>query len=283
MPELPEVETLCRGLKSHLEGAIIERVICRRKDLRFPLPKAFSVRLSGARITKVDRRAKYLLFHLSNSLIVLSHLGMSGRFRIEEALSIKRPGAFYDTSPEKTLHDHVIIDLNRQRRLVYNDTRRFGFMELLKKSELARRFLDIGCEPLSKNFTAKKLREVFQHKKMPIKAALLDQKLIAGIGNIYACEALFEAGISPFKAASNLSSKECEKLKTAIQAVLKQAIRHGGSTLRDFHNENSQSGTFQNEFKVYDRKGLPCPSCKTPVERIIQSGRSSFYCPLCQS
>jgi formamidopyrimidine-DNA glycosylase len=282
MPELPEVETVKRGLKPHLEGAVIKRVILKRKDLRFPLPAAFAKQLAGASIRKIDRRAKYLLFHLSNNLVILSHLGMSGRFRIETAVNTNNPGAFYDTTPSNTRHDHVVMEFGLKKRLIYNDARRFGFMQLLNKDELALRFTNIGIEPLSEAFTASALHKLLKGKKAPIKTALLDQKLIAGIGNIYASEALFEAKISPIKAAGKLSERQCAALAQAIRNVLKKAIKFGGSTLRNFHNENGASGAFQNEFKVYDRKNKPCPSCKTPIKRLAQSARSTFYCPNCQ-
>jgi formamidopyrimidine-DNA glycosylase len=282
MPELPEVETVRRGLSPHLKGARIARVTCMRKDLRFPLPAAFSKRLAGAKIVKIDRRAKYLLFHLSNNLVILSHLGMTGRFRIEGGKAAHSPGAFYDDTLASMRHDHVVIELNRQKRLVYNDARRFGFMELFKFEELGKRFAAIGIEPLSKAFTGITLHKLLEGKKAPVKAALLDQSLIAGIGNIYACEALYRAKISPCKPAKRLNAQQCTSLARAIKDVLKKAIRYGGSTLRDFHDENGASGAFQDEFKVYDRQDRPCPRCKTLIKRMIQSGRSSFYCSTCQ-
>ncbi len=282
MPELPEVETVRRGLDPHLRHARIKNVTCGRRDLRFPLPKALSAKLSGTTVLRIDRRAKYLLFHLSNGLILLSHLGMSGRFRIEGGKAVKNAGAFYDTTPVRTSHDHVTIDFDTGKRLVYNDARRFGFMELLKTSELERRFADIGIEPLSKAFGGASLQKCLKNRKTPIKTALLDQTLIAGIGNIYACEALHKAKISPGMRAGQLNARQCAALAAAIREVLNKAIRLGGSTLRDFHDAGGDAGRFQHEFHVYGRAGKPCLHCGNAIKSLTQAGRSTFYCPACQ-
>ncbi len=282
MPELPEVETVRRGLAPYLQGARIERVDLNRKNLRFPLPKAFAAKVKGAKILRIERRAKYLLFYLSNGLVLLSHLGMSGRYRIESKEINSDPGAFYDDAPAHNKHDHVILHLSGAKRLTYNDARRFGFMELIASNDIGRRFEAVGTEPLSKVFNGKILQRLLKGKKAPIKAALLDQRLIAGIGNIYACEALFKAGISPKKPAGRLTAQQCNALAKAIKDVLKKAIRLGGSTLNDFHDAAGSAGRFQHEFEVYDRKGEPCPRCWRKIASITQSGRSTFYCPACQ-
>ncbi|MES2906907.1 MAG: bifunctional DNA-formamidopyrimidine glycosylase/DNA-(apurinic or apyrimidinic site) lyase [Pseudomonadota bacterium] len=282
MPELPEVETVRRGLAPYLEGATIANVTLKRSDLRFPFPDRFARRLKGAAILRADRRAKYLLFHLSNNEVLIIHLGMSGRLRIERSKLTQSPGDFYDSTPASTKHDHVVIDLQAQGRLIYNDARRFGFMELIAANDIEKRFEDLGLEPLSAALNGKSLKKLFENKKVAIKLALLDQSLIAGIGNIYACEALFDAKVSPKKAAGKISLKESEWLSAAVKKVLKKAIKYGGSTLRDFHDADGKSGEFQNRFNVYDRKGQPCPQCKTPIERMTQGGRSTFYCPRCQ-
>jgi formamidopyrimidine-DNA glycosylase len=282
MPELPEVETVRRGLAPYLEGAKIARVTLRRKDLRFPLPASFSKRLTGARITKIGRRAKYLLFHLSNDLVLLSHLGMSGRFRIEGGKAANNPGAFYDDTPASTRHDHVLIEFDAKKRLIYNDTRRFGFMELFAKNELTKRFVNMGIEPLSNEFNGHALYALCKGKKAPIKTTLLDQGLIAGIGNIYACEALYLAKISPKKPAGKLKREETRLLSAAIKKILKKALKLGGSTLRDFHDAGGTAGRFQHEFCVYGRAGKPCLRCGSLIKCFTQAGRSTFYCPNCQ-
>lgn len=281
MPELPEVETVVRGLTPFIQGATVKRVLLKRKDLRFPFPPRFATLLQGASILRIGRRAKYLLFSLSNGKILLVHLGMSGRLRFESGQT-SSPGDFYDDSPANTRHDHAIFELKPHGRLVYNDARRFGFMELLPAAELDQRFADLGIEPLSNAFNAKTLLKLLKNKKTAIKTALLDQRLIAGIGNIYACEALFEARISPKKPAGRITAQEASCLALAIKKVLKKAIRYGGSTLRDFKDAEGRNGRFQNEFKAYDRMGQPCPWCRAPIKRLTQTGRSTFYCPICQ-
>jgi formamidopyrimidine-DNA glycosylase len=282
MPELPEVETVVRGLMPHLKGAKLARVTLKRSDLRFPLPASFSKRLAGATVTKIERRAKYLLFHFSNRLILLSHLGMSGRFRIESGKAVNDPGALYDTTPAKKLHDHVVLEFGQRKRLIYNDARRFGFMELFAAEQLETRFQHTGIEPLTRQFTGNALHMLLNGKKAPIKPALLDQGLIAGIGNIYACEALYEAKISPKKPAGKLNREQTKLLSIAIKKVLKKALKFGGSTLRDFHDAGGTAGRFQHEFGVYGRKGEPCLRCNATIKCFTQAGRSTFYCPSCQ-
>ncbi len=284
MPELPEVETVRRGLAPALTHAVIERVTLHREDLRFPFPPHFAKRLKGAKIIAVERRAKYLLFCLDNGDTLLAHLGMSGRFRLEtsrgDALD---PGLFYDTSQQNQKHDHVIIMFQDGQRLIYNDARRFGFMELLTQDDRQARFETMGAEPLSAAFTGKALDQALKGKSMAIKPALLDQCVIAGIGNIYACEALFEAQIDPKTPAKDLKIVQISTLVAGLKMVLRKAIRLGGSTLRDFQGADGKTGDFQNQFKVYDRAGKPCPVCENDIEKFNQSGRTTFWCPHCQA
>ena len=281
MPELPEVETVKRGLAGLLAGETIESVELRRKDLRIPFPKHFASRLQGRKIERVERRAKYLLFYLEDGLVLLAHLGMSGRFRVEGGKPVGDRAFYNNDSPSNDRHDHVVFRLSSRRRLIYNDARRFGLMELLAANDLVARFNKIGIEPLSKAFDDTRLRNLLADKKAPIKIALIDQELIAGIGNIYACEALYEARISPLKPAGKITKSQSARLVTAIKTILKRAIEFGGSSLRDFHDAQGESGAFQREFSVYDRTGKPCPRCGTKIERFVQTGRSTFHCRRC--
>lgn len=293
MPELPEVETVRRGLAPYLEGARIERVTLNRKDLRFPFPEGFARALEGQTIVAVGRRAKYLLFQLSSGRIWLSHLGMTGIFRFVEG-RFKGPSRYYEPA-ETDKHDHLVMDLAHPERghltLVYSDARRFGFMDLID-SEAASSFLrDLGPEPLGNAFSAEEMAERFATKASPIKAALLDQRVVAGLGNIYVSEALFRAHILPTVQAKTLVLKSgkpsvrLDRLATGVRAVLTEAIEAGGSTLRDFRAADGNSGYFQHHFSVYDREGEACPTpgCTGTIRRIVQSGRSTFYCPVCQS
>jgi len=292
VPELPEVETVRRGLAPFLEGARIEGVVLNRKDLRFPFPKNFAARLTGQTIERADRRAKYLLFRLGNGAIWLSHLGMTGSFRFED-FKFKEPSRYYE--PAIALkHDHALFQLDHPTKgkvtLIYGDARRFGFMDLYAREADSPYLEGLGPEPLSNQFNAEMLAERFAGRKAPIKAALLDQRVVAGLGNIYVSEALWRAHILPTVSAGSLvtakgrPSRRLENLVSGVRAVLEEAIVAGGSTLKDFRNAEGGSGYFQHHFAVYDREGEPCltPGCKGTVKRLVQSGRSSFYCPVCQ-
>lgn len=293
MPELPEVETVRLGLQPTLEGATIERVELRRPDLRFPFPPGFADRLAGRRIDALSRRAKYLLFHLDDGTTVISHLGMTGSWRID-ATTVGGE-AFHSPRSEDGKHDHLQMTLaaaKRRSRVTYNDPRRFGFMLLAEAGALADHPLlrDLGEEPTGNGLSAERLMALFAGKTAPLKAALLDQRLIAGLGNIYVCEALHRAGLSPERAAGTLaksgqrSRAQAERLAQAIRDVIAEALAAGGSTLRDFVHADGSLGYFQHRFSVYDREGDACatPGCGGIVERIVQSGRSTFFCRRCQ-
>jgi formamidopyrimidine-DNA glycosylase len=289
MPELPEVETVRRGLEPVLVGNAFARVEQRRADLRFPLPENFGTRLSGRRVEALDRRAKYLLARLDDGEVLVMHLGMTGRFRIDHANGLAGAAAAQRKVPK---HEHIVFHLGDGTQLRYSDTRRFGLMDLIRAERLDTHtlFKGLGIEPLSPGFTAEWLAGRLKGKATSIKAALLDQKLVAGIGNIYACEALFRAGISPMRLAGSLATKsgkptkKTEALVAAVQAVLGEAIKAGGSSLRDYSQADGRLGRFQHRFKTYNREGKPCPKkgCGGTVRRIVQGGRSTFYCPTCQ-
>jgi formamidopyrimidine-DNA glycosylase len=297
MPELPEVETIRRGLAPALEGASFTQVELRRRDLRFPFPRGFAKRLEGATVTSLGRRAKYLVAELDSEEALIVHLGMTGRFALEDGaneLSKKRfePGRFYDDSERLAAHDHVVFHLSSGRRLVYNDVRRFGFMTLIKRDELEAHplFKELGIEPIGNEFGAEALARLFAGKSLPLKSALLDQRLIAGLGNIYVSEALFRAGLSPRRSATTIAGKGAvararrEALAEAIRCVLAEAIDKGGSTLRDYAKADGERGAFQHEFRAYGREGEAClrPGCRGTVARLVQSGRSTFFCRVCQ-
>jgi formamidopyrimidine-DNA glycosylase len=271
MPELPEVETVVRGLRPHLTGRRFVHVDQRRPDLREELPAGFARRLTGRAVAGVERRAKYILIRLDDGNVLVVHLGMSGRFVLGE-----RPNAV-------GLHEHLAFTLDDGRVLRFTDPRRFGLMDLIPLTELAahRRFAGIGPEPLSPEFTGPVLAGLLDGRRGPIKASLLDQRIVAGVGNIYACEALFAAGISPKRPSGSLRSERIARLVAALRAVLEKAIAAGGSSARDYVNANGEQGWFQAQWAVYDREGRPCPGCdcKAGIRRIVQSGRSTFYCP----
>jgi len=273
MPELPEVETVCRGLAPFLEGHRFVRVEQRRKNLRFPFPKGFVKRLQGRQVERIHRRAKYILTYLDDSTVLIIHLGMSGR------MTITAPG---NTAPEPGKHDHVVFETEAGAVIMYNDVRRFGLMTLEQEDKLDQHPLlkDIGPEPLGNQFSDSYLSAVLKGRKTSIKAALLDQKVVAGVGNIYACEALYRAGISPRRTADSVAGKRAERLVPAVRNVLEEAIAKGGSTLRDYVQTDGELGYFQHEFAVYGRENEPCPDCDCgkSVQRIVQSGRSTFYC-----
>ncbi len=292
MPELPEVETVRRGLQPVMEGRRILSVRTNRAGLRFAFPDRFSHRLAGRTITAMGRRAKYLMVDLDDGEVLVMHLGMTGRFIIEAAGQVREPGEFTQTVNRLAAHDHVVFEMEGGARVTYNDVRRFGFMDLIPRSRIATHPLtkDIGIEPLGNALTPERLAELFAGKAAPLKAALLDQKLIAGLGNIYVCEALFRSKLSPRRAAGSIVRKDggptprATKLTEEIRLVLQEAIEAGGSTLRDFAHADGSLGYFQHRFKVYDREGEPCPdaTCSGVVERIVQSGRSTFFCATCQ-
>ncbi len=296
MPELPEVETVRRGLAGTLEGARIVGVDQRRPDLRFPFPADFAARLTGRRIEALSRRAKYLIAHLDDGLGLISHLGMSGSWRIEAGGGDRMPGAFHHERSKLAAHDHVVFHLEgadgASSRVVFNDPRRFGFMLFAEPGRLAEHpFLaGLGVEPTGNALSGELLATLFRDKRAPLKAALLDQRLIAGLGNIYVCEALWRAGLSPRRLAGTLATatgrptKAAGALATSIRDVIADAIAAGGSSLRDYVQADGSLGYFQHSFAVYDREGEACrkPGCDGVVHRIVQSGRSTFYCPACQ-
>ncbi|WP_181700757.1 bifunctional DNA-formamidopyrimidine glycosylase/DNA-(apurinic or apyrimidinic site) lyase [Chthonobacter albigriseus] len=292
MPELPEVETVRRGLAPVMEGAIIQTVDLRRPDLRFPFPADFAARLIGRRIDGLGRRAKYLVADLDDGAVLLMHLGMSGSFRIERADDTASPGVFHRARSRDIAHDHVTFHLSGGVDVVYNDPRRFGFMALTDREHLPDHPLmrHLGREPTGNDLDAAFLAGAFRGKGTSLKAALLDQTLVAGLGNIYVCEALWRARLSPNRTAGTLVRKDgraterLDRLAVAIRAVIADAIAAGGSSLRDYMQADGALGYFQHRFAVYDREGDPCPreDCSGVVRRIVQSGRSTFHCPVCQ-
>lgn len=286
MPELPEVETVRRGLTPHIEGKRILGAVLNRPALRVPLPAHFAARLAGTRIGTPGRRAKYLLLPLDSGETLVIHLGMSGRLLVLAPEGAERPGRFHHDSERLERHDHVILTLEGGARLVFNDPRRFGFM-LLEKTDVLEAhpaFSGLGAEPLGNAFNGAFLAGKLSGKRISVKAALLDQRLVAGLGNIYACEALHRAGIFPGRAAGTLRGGEIGRLVPAIRDVLRDAIQAGGSTLRDYRQGDGSPGYFQHDFRVYGREGEPCPrqGCEGRIARIAQSGRSTFFCPACQ-
>jgi len=276
MPELPEVETVRAGLAAALEGRRLKRVAINRADLRKPFPPDFVQRLANRRITHVRRRAKYLLLDLQGGETLIMHMGMSGRFTVYGHNAASAAGS------EK--HDHVVFDTEDGTRIVFTDHRRFGLMTVTSTAEVDKHplFAGIGPEPLEEAFTPEVLSAALKGKRTPIKSALLDQRVVAGLGNIYVCEALFRAGISPKRLASSVSGARAARLVPAIKSVLRDALAAGGSSLRDYAHADGELGYFQHHFSVYDRERKPCPSCGTKIKRIVQSGRSSFFCPRCQ-
>ncbi len=295
MPELPEVETVRRGLAPTLEGARVVRLDQNRPDLRFPFPAGFKARLEGQTITALSRRSKYLLADLSNGDVLVMHLGMSGSFRIEAAVE-HTPGAFALARSKDPKHDHVVFHLQTAKganaRVIYNDPRRFGFMTLVPRPELSSHplFVNLGLEPLGNELNGETLSRLFAGRKTPLKAALLNQKLIAGLGNIYVCEALWRTGLSPTREAGSIAGKtgkataKTSALAGHIRETLLEAIEAGGSSLRDHTQADGSLGYFQHNFAAYDREGEPCrkEGCAGTIARIVQSNRSTFHCPKCQ-
>jgi len=291
MPELPEVETVRRGLQPFMEGAKILHAEARRKDLRFPFQKDFAARLNGQIVIGLGRRAKYLMADLSSGDVLLMHLGMSGSFRVVKPGEDATPGSFHHPRNEDRTHDHVLFRMSSGADIVFNDPRRFGYMKVIARNGLDDEPLlrGLGPEPLGNEFDAAMLAKACANKKTSLKAALLDQRVVAGLGNIYVCEALFRARLSPRRLAATITTKKGEatdharRLVEAIHAVLNQAIRAGGSSLRDHRQTNGELGYFQHSFQVYDREGEPCPGgCGGVVRRFTQNGRSTFWCPKCQ-
>ncbi len=291
MPELPEVETVRRGLEPALVGARLVSVEARRPDLRFPLPEHFAVRLTGRRVESLSRRAKYLLADFDDGTVLISHLGMSGSFRIVPAAEAgKAPGAFHHPRSKAELHDHVVFRTDRGDSIIYNDPRRFGFMLLTTRAELPDHpsIRNLGIEPLGNELDGPMLARAFAGRSTSMKAALLDQSAIAGLGNIYVCEALHRAGISPKREANVLAARggapKASLLASSIRDVLEEAVIAGGSSISDHVQTSGELGYFQHSFRVYEREGEPClrAGCTGTVKRIVQSGRSTFYCPVCQ-
>jgi formamidopyrimidine-DNA glycosylase len=287
MPELPEVETVRRGLAPAMEGAAIKKVEVRDRRLRWPIAKGFEQRITGKTVEGLGRRAKYLLADLSSGDVLIMHLGMSGSFRVGKDA---KPGVYYHERGKSTAHDHVVFHMSNGESVTFNDPRRFGSMKLVARAKLEAEPLlrNLGPEPLGNAFDAAMLAEACAGKKTSLKAALLDQRVVAGLGNIYVCEALFRARLSPKRMASTIADRSGKPndragaLVDAIKAVLNAAIKAGGSSLRDHRRADGSLGDFQHNFQVYDREGQPCPGCKGKVKRIVQSGRSTFYCPACQ-
>ncbi len=292
MPELPEVETVRRGLAPAMEGARFTKVDVHRGDLRWPLPKDFARRLEGKTVTGIGRRAKYLLTDLSSGDVLLMHLGMSGSFHVFAKERGNTPGRYYHERSKHVAHDHVVFHMSSGAIVTFNDPRRFGSMKLVERAKLDDEPLlaGLGPEPLGNAFDAAMLATACKGKKTSLKAALLDQRIVAGLGNIYVCEALHRARLSPKRVAATIAGKtgapnaRAESLIEAIKAVLNAAIEDGGSSLRDHRLTDGDLGMFQHNFRVYDREGEKCrtPGCRGIVKRIVQNGRSTFYCPVCQ-
>ncbi|SNZ20009.1 bifunctional DNA-formamidopyrimidine glycosylase/DNA-(apurinic or apyrimidinic site) lyase [Cohaesibacter gelatinilyticus] len=294
MPELPEVETVRSGLAPFMEGETIEKAEVRRPNLRFDFPHLMAERLKGREITSLGRRSKYLLADLDDGQVLVIHLGMSGSFRVIEKgeAHLIADEAFHIERGKRPKHDHVVLHMSNGAVILYNDPRRFGFFDLIARSELADHayFAKMGVEPVGNELSADHLAPLFASRKAPLKAVLLDQHVIAGLGNIYVCEALHRSGLDPRKPARELvtksgkPSKKLELLTDEIRATIAEAIKAGGSTLKDHTKADGTLGYFQHSFKTYDREGEPCnkEGCKGSIERIVQSGRSTFFCSSCQ-
>ena len=282
MPELPEVETVRRGLAPVMEGVVITRAAVNRPDLRWPFPDNMAKRLTGQRVERLRRRSKYILADLSSGETLLVHLGMSGRMLV----SGDPLGNFVHDHPAAEKHDHVVFHMENGARITFNDPRRFGAMDLMPTATAQEHKLlaVLGPEPLGNDFHESILCDAFEGRNTPVKSALLDQRIVAGLGNIYVCETLFRAGISPKRKAGRIATARVAAMVPIIRAVLEEAIEAGGSSLRDFRQADGELGYFQHSFDVYGREGAPCrrDGCEGTIARIVQSGRSSFYCPVCQ-
>jgi len=292
MPELPEVETVRRGLEPAMQGARFAKVEVRRGDLRWPLPKDFAQRLTGKTVTGLGRRAKYLLADISSGEVLIMHLGMSGSFHVFRRAADKALGRYYHEREKHAAHDHIVFHMSSGATVTFNDPRRFGSMKIVARDKLDAEPLlkRLGPEPLGNAFDAAMLAKACAGKKTSLKAALSDQRVVAGLGNIYVCEALHRALLSPRRQASTIAGRtgapneRAERLVEGIKAVLNDAIKAGGSSLRDHKRPDGELGAFQHHFRVYDREGEKCvtPGCRGIVKRIVQNGRSTFYCPVCQ-
>jgi formamidopyrimidine-DNA glycosylase len=282
MPELPEVETVRRGLEPAMAGQVIARAEVRRPDLRWPFPERMAERLTGARVAHLGRRSKYLLLALDRGETLIVHLGMSGRMQVDAAPT----GLYRHEIATAAAHDHVVFHMAGGARVTFNDPRRFGAMDLAPSAGLDAHWLlrKLGPEPLGNAFDETHLLDAFRGRRSPVKAALLDQRVVAGLGNIYVCEALHRAGVSPRRQAGKIGAARVRALVSTIRETLLEAIAAGGSSLRDYRQADGALGYFQHGFRVYGREGAPCVSreCGGRVRRIVQSGRSSFYCPACQ-
>lgn len=282
MPELPEVETVRRGLAPVMEGQTIAQALVNRPDLRWPFPDRMSERLTNVQVVQLRRRSKYILADLSSGETLLIHLGMSGRMLV----SGDPLGRFVHDHPAPEKHDHVVLTMDNGARVTFNDPRRFGAMDLMPTATAEKHPLlaSLGPEPLGNGFSESHLVRALDGRSLPMKSALLDQKIVAGLGNIYVCEALYRARIHPGRRAVKVSAKRIASLVPIIREVLSEAIEAGGSSLRDFRQADGELGYFQHSFDVYGREGEPCrsPGCTATVQRMVQSGRSSFYCPTCQ-
>jgi len=289
MPELPEVETVRRGLQPAMEGARFAKVEVRHRGLRWPIAGDFEKRLDGQTVEGLGRRAKYLLADLSSGDVLLMHLGMSGSMRLAGPDKVT-PGNYYHRRADSRSHDHVVFHMSNGAIITFNDPRRFGSMKIVPRARLDQEPLlrNLGPEPLGNEFDAALLAKACAGKKTSLKAALGDQRIVAGLGNIYVCEALFRAHLSPKRRASTIADRNgrpnarAAALVDAVKAVLVDAIRAGGSSLRDHRQTDGSLGNFQHNFRVYDREGEPCPQCSGRIRRIVQQGRSTFYCPACQ-
>jgi len=292
MPELPEVETVRRGLEPAMEGARFAKVEVRRGDLRWPLPRDFARRLHGQTVTGLGRRAKYLLADLSSGDVLLMHLGMSGSFHVFQNAGGNKLGSYHHERKQHLTHDHVVFHMSSGSIVTFNDPRRFGSMKIVARARLDAEPLlaRLGPEPLGNAFDAALLAQACRGKKTSLKAALSDQRVVAGLGNIYVCEALHRARLSPKRVAATIADRHgapnerAEWLVDGIKAVLNEAIKDGGSSLRDHKLTDGELGMFQHHFRVYDREGEKCrtPGCRGIIKRMVQNGRSTFYCPVCQ-
>jgi formamidopyrimidine-DNA glycosylase len=292
MPELPEVETVRRGLAPVMQGARFTKVEAHRGDLRWPLQKNFARRLEGQTVERLERRAKYLLAYLSSGEVLIMHLGMSGSFRVAQPGASHTPGSYYHARSRQSAHDHVEFHMSSGALISFNDPRRFGMMKLVAYEKIGEEPLlrALGPEPLADEFDANVLARLCKGKRTSLKAALSDQKVVSGLGNIYVCEALHGAALSPKRRASSIATRSglpnerAHRLVEAIKTVLRAAIKSGGSSLRDHRRTDGALGGFQHEFRVYDRACAPCPrsGCGGTIKRIVQTGRSTFFCPVCQ-
>lgn len=286
MPELPEVETIRRGLEPVLAGKRLRHVLARRPDLRFPLPPSFAQRLAGARVESLTRRGKYILAATDRGETLIIHLGMTGRFEIDRGGGPVRPGGLSEPSPAGAKHAHVEFETEAGAAITFFDARRFGFMDLIATDDLAAhsRFADMGPEPLGQGFDAAYLKAAFAGRRAGAKTLLLDQRVVAGLGNIYVCEALHRARVSPLKPAGMIGGRKLVVLAAAVRSILREAIAAGGSTLRDYASAEGAPGYFQHRFEAYGRAGEACATrgCRGRIVRIVQSGRGTFYCPSCQ-